>query len=136
MGYHIRFQCPPSKGSTWWRDLAHKVLDQCISQRGGIAWDDKGQVHAIVPTEVAYPVFALMRGGGLSFNQEQLILAGVATIRWDLAGIRQVFAEEELQSSYQEVRENRTVIQVGGETTTVPTSWVSQDATTQDTSSW
>jgi hypothetical protein len=77
----------PCATKNYWRTEATEVLKSVISQAGGIAWDEQGIVHAVVPHYIAAWIVEYMqivlnvatgrRSGMASENEIAMFLAGV-----------------------------------------------------------
>ncbi len=55
-------------GSRDWRSAAHSAAKAFVAARGGIAWDDRGEISIIVPCEHAFEAARVMEALGGAFG--------------------------------------------------------------------
>lgn len=48
----------------WWRDTARRVAEQIVQAVGGLAWDNQGSIHLIVPPAAALTAASIMQAAG------------------------------------------------------------------------
>lgn len=99
-GVHLQYWA--AECGSWWRDKARSMAAKAIESIGqGVAWDNQGHVHMVVPVRFAWQVAGMMeaaagdnrdpgdrRANPESRNGVRLVLAGVARLVVESGHIR------------------------------------------------
>lgn len=66
----------------WWRDTARRVAEQIVQEVGGLAWDNQGSIHLIVPLEAALAAAGIMQasaGDDLRYEDRVTVARGATS---------------------------------------------------------